>query len=322
VLSQNADRVVATDVNPRAIALGRINAAMNDVTNVDFRMGDWFSPVAGERFDLVLSQPPFVARPDGAVARTYLYGGTRGDELALRLLGGVLEHLTPAGRAIILTEFPEIAGWAIEDRVRDATGEEGACVLLLQSTRDIDEDCIAMAILEHPNLGPGFEDAAIARRAHMAKLGVSGLKLSFTVVEHAGAAPGWIAAIPIRFRDDRIGLSAEFVDAVSLAHRLAFAVDETLLDAALRVPHGVSFVEDAGAPDGEVTARYRADLLRDDATVNRDAFALATAIHDARTVREGVSNLAAARAMALPGALDEILPGVRALLRSGLLEAR
>jgi hypothetical protein len=179
-----------------------------------------------------------------------------------------------------------------------------------------------MALLEHPNLGPGFEDAAIARRVHLAKLGVSGLKLSFTVVEHAGAAPGWVAAVPIRFRDDRIGLSAEFVDGVSLAHRLAFAMDEALLEASLCVPPGVSFLEDADAHDGEVTARYGPELLRDDVSVNRDAFALATAIHDARTVRDGVSNLAAARAMALPGALDEILPGVRALLRSGLLEAR
>jgi len=321
-ISRDADRVVATDINPRAVALARINAAINGVGNVEFRVGDLFAPVAGERFDLVLSQPPFVARPDGVEERVYLYGGTRGDELGLRLLGEVLAHLTPAGRAIVLVEFPEIDGSRIEDRVRAAMPAGDACVLLLQSDQSVDGDCISYAMAQHPKLGPAFEAAVVARRAHLAKLGVSGMKLSFTVVEHAGAGPGWIAAAPVRFRDHRNGLSPELVDGVFGAHRVAFAADGALLDATLRVPDGVSFVEGTGSSDGELTARYRRDLLYDDASVNRDAFELAVSIHGAPTVRAGVTRLAAERGLVLPGALDEILPGVRALLRHRLLETQ
>src|SRR6185369_7553932 len=58
VLSRCAARVVGTDINPRAVALARINAAINGVTNAEFREGDLFAPIAGEAFDMIASQPP------------------------------------------------------------------------------------------------------------------------------------------------------------------------------------------------------------------------------------------------------------------------
>src|SRR5581483_923772 len=59
-----AGRVVGVDINPRAIELARFNARLNGL-RADFRAGDGVGPVAGEAFDLVVSQPPFVVRPAG-----------------------------------------------------------------------------------------------------------------------------------------------------------------------------------------------------------------------------------------------------------------
>ena len=64
-LAAKVDRVIGTDINPRAVALSRINAALNGIGNVEFREGDMFAPVAGETFDLIISQPPFVSTPPG-----------------------------------------------------------------------------------------------------------------------------------------------------------------------------------------------------------------------------------------------------------------
>ncbi len=87
-LAEHADRVVATDVSERACALTRFNAALNGV-DIDVRRGSLFGPVAGERFDLVVSNPPFVITPDSVRAQ-----GPRGraDEGAPDAAGGLLEY--------------------------------------------------------------------------------------------------------------------------------------------------------------------------------------------------------------------------------------
>lgn len=98
--------VVATDINPRALQLARFNAAFNGVHNIDWRQGHLFDPVAGERFDLIASQPPFLPHAPGTPQVLYLHGGARGDELALELLAGAPAHLSPQGLAIVLSDFP------------------------------------------------------------------------------------------------------------------------------------------------------------------------------------------------------------------------
>ena len=61
-LAGHSDRVVATDVNPRALAMTRFNAALNGL-DLDVRDGSLWEPVAGERFDLITTNPPFVISP-------------------------------------------------------------------------------------------------------------------------------------------------------------------------------------------------------------------------------------------------------------------
>lgn len=55
-----AESVIATDVHPRAIELAEATMAANGVTNVELRQGSWFEPVAGETFDRIVANPPFV----------------------------------------------------------------------------------------------------------------------------------------------------------------------------------------------------------------------------------------------------------------------
>ena len=63
-LARHAQRVVATDVNARALAVARFNAALNDVADVvEVRDGSFFEPVRDERFDLIATNPPFVISP-------------------------------------------------------------------------------------------------------------------------------------------------------------------------------------------------------------------------------------------------------------------
>ncbi|MGO1544478.1 MAG: DUF7059 domain-containing protein [Gulosibacter sp.] len=116
-LLRHVDHVVATDISERALAFARFNLLINasplelDPANLDarvsLRIGDLLEPVAGERFDLVVSNPPFVITPrrDGEGASeqyTYRDGGRPGDQLVESLLRGLGEILAPDGIAVML----------------------------------------------------------------------------------------------------------------------------------------------------------------------------------------------------------------------------
>ncbi|HET9048373.1 MAG TPA: peptide chain release factor N(5)-glutamine methyltransferase [Chiayiivirga sp.] len=56
--------VLATDTSPDALRIAQANAVRNGIENVEFRLGDWFDPVQGERFHLLASNPPYIAEGD------------------------------------------------------------------------------------------------------------------------------------------------------------------------------------------------------------------------------------------------------------------
>ena len=100
--------VTATDTNPRALALAAATARLND-QHWDLRAGSLFEPVADERFDLVVSNPPFVIGP-GVQHFEYRDSGLAGDELCRRLIAEVPAHLMDGGTAQLL------ANWLVRDR--------------------------------------------------------------------------------------------------------------------------------------------------------------------------------------------------------------
>ena len=104
--------VTATDISSRALAYAAFNAALNGV-ELDLREGSMLDPVAGEQFDQVVSNPPFVITPriPGALpAYTYRDAGGTGDAMARDLVTGLAAHLAPGGIAQLLLN------WEIHDQ--------------------------------------------------------------------------------------------------------------------------------------------------------------------------------------------------------------
>ncbi|MDR6971191.1 methyltransferase [Leifsonia shinshuensis] len=102
--ARHARRVVATDISPRALRIAALNLALNEIGGVELRLGSMFEPVAGERFDHIVSNPPFVITPrsDGVPAYEYRDGGMVGDGLVASFVSGCAEHLTRGGVAQLL----------------------------------------------------------------------------------------------------------------------------------------------------------------------------------------------------------------------------
>ena len=110
--ARHADRVVATDTNPRALNLAVFNAAINGVTNVEWRLGSLFEAVAGERFDLIFCNPPYVISPDSQFA--FRDGGRRGDALCEEIIRTAPSYLNHGGFATFLINWAIPSGddWA------------------------------------------------------------------------------------------------------------------------------------------------------------------------------------------------------------------
>ena len=82
-LSTHAHRITATDLSSRALRFAATTAALAGL-DWDLRQGDLTEPVRGERFDLVVSNPPFVAGP-GVATHTYRDSGRSGDAVCAEL---------------------------------------------------------------------------------------------------------------------------------------------------------------------------------------------------------------------------------------------
>ena len=102
--------VVAVDLSPGAVAVARRNAdRLGLAARVEVREGAWFAPVAGERFDLIASNPPYIEADDPHLAegdlrfepRSALASGTDGlDDLRL-IVRDAPAHLRPGGWLLV-----------------------------------------------------------------------------------------------------------------------------------------------------------------------------------------------------------------------------
>jgi release factor glutamine methyltransferase len=96
---------VAVDVSRRALISARVNATLNGVRVTTLR-GDLFAPVAGRRFDVIVSNPPYLPHPDEALPERGLAraidAGPRGRAFLDRICAGVAEHLAPGGVLLLV----------------------------------------------------------------------------------------------------------------------------------------------------------------------------------------------------------------------------
>jgi len=118
--------VVAVERSEAALAVARQNGKDNGIGNVQFLLGDWFEPLAGERFDLILSNPPYIASADphlnqGDVRfepRSALASGADGLDDIRTIIDGAPKHLILGGWLLLEHGFDQ--GEAVCALLREA----------------------------------------------------------------------------------------------------------------------------------------------------------------------------------------------------------
>jgi hypothetical protein len=122
-LDGRAEEIVATDVNPRALDLARMSWALSGIRGVDARQGSLFDPAGGERFDLIVSNPPFVISPAGRFS--YRESGFQADDFCRDLVRLAPRHLAPGGTCQLLANWLHVEGEDWQDRVGGWLAETG-----------------------------------------------------------------------------------------------------------------------------------------------------------------------------------------------------
>lgn len=124
-LAAHAERVVATDVNKRALWIAAFNAALNQTPNVEVLDGSFFEPVAGETFDLIATNPPFVISPATGERLVYRDSGLPGDRVVEDIVRTAPKLLNDGGWCQVL------ANWIIREDTpwdeRLASWLDGSC---------------------------------------------------------------------------------------------------------------------------------------------------------------------------------------------------
>ena len=160
LLAAHSEAVVATDINPRAVRYAEMNARLNSIDNVEFRTGDLFEPVAGESFDLIVTNPPFVPAP----GKTFTYRDTDDelDGLCRRLVTQAPGYLAEGGVFQMLCEWVELRDEPWQQRIAgwlEGTGCDG-WVLHWPPRSPDDYTAVRLGEVSGPALETGSEDFA------------------------------------------------------------------------------------------------------------------------------------------------------------------
>ncbi|MFV0373540.1 methyltransferase [Microbacterium sp.] len=241
-----AGRAVATDVSHRALAFTRLNAQLNDVGDIEVRHGNLFDPVAGEQFDRVVSNPPFVITPRVAGVPEYEYrdGGLAGDALVARVVSGVGAVLAPRGVAQLLGNWEYGADGDGLERVRGwvAASPVPLDAWVVERER-LDPLAYAELWVRDGGTVPGtaeYDRLITAWLADFADRGVTGIGFGYVLLRRPAAGTPTLARYERATQPVAGALGAHLTAALAAWDRIAAMDDVALAATVLTVATDVS----------------------------------------------------------------------------------
>lgn len=242
-------KVTGTDLNPRALEIARFNAALNGIEGIDWREGGWFEPVMGEKFDLIISNPPFVITPG---SQAIALDTPDNDSLLPTLLKGLPEHLNEGGFACFLLDWPfrTIESWN-EIPLSFVPGD-GVQTYLFEVHRKSPSEYAGHWVAQDPRFKePEARMSEVERWVrHFEKKGYQGLSSGFVVMRKCDRGDEWTLA------DSREipGFNAETPDEILRIFEGNLWTRKTqkdLLDVCFGVPEGIRQSSESTLVDGE-----------------------------------------------------------------------
>ncbi len=252
--ARHAGHVVATDVNERALAFTQISSGLNGIANVETRLGSLFEPVAGETFDLITCNAPYVISPERRWA--YRDGGFPGDELSRSVVTEAAAHLAEGGFASVLVSWLAESEDDPDEHVEawlDGSGCD-AWILGLDGADPLDH---AAGWNDHLTTDPDGLAAALDDWAgYLAELGAAWVSEGAVILHRRPGAGNIVRADPVE--EDELEYASEQVERVFRAFELiAVEGDGVVQQLALRFADDVRLVEELDREGDVRSATFR-----------------------------------------------------------------
>ena len=243
-LAEQADAVTVTDLSQRALRFAATNAALNGV-EWEILSGDLVEPVAGRRFDRVVSNPPFITGP-GATDFTYRDSGRAGDGVCAELAAAASSLLNPGGTMQYLANWLHVADQPWKERVASWFTDGDCDAWVIQ--RDVTDPLDYVRIWQRDS-GADHDPAHLAAWLdwfEMQNVEAVGFGV-INIRRRASGAPTVVCEdLRQRPRTDFATLIEDWFDRVDL---LADLTPERLLDSTLKLAAGVKLDQRAGFTD-------------------------------------------------------------------------
>jgi len=183
---------------------------------------------------------------------------------------------------------------------------------------------VAYAAGAHAALGEDFERDARLRREHLERLGIEGLTLTLVVLRRRRSAPAWTRIVDVGAWP-AIDPTAPRIDALLAAQDLVGDA-AALLRAKLRMPEGTILSEEQDGPGADrpsrVLARFSGEALAAPIGLPHDLLMVATMVHEAESVEEGIRQFAEAHEVSAAEAASGLVPALERLLAAGAFEVQ
>ena len=128
--SAHSETVTAVEKNVRAIQLGKFCAILNGKQNIEFRESDFYSAVEGERFDLIVANPPFVIAPGHE--RMFLDGGLGADRVVEHVVRNAPRFPEENGYCQLVCDWANYKEIDSEERLRGWVADAGCDMLVMR----------------------------------------------------------------------------------------------------------------------------------------------------------------------------------------------
>jgi hypothetical protein len=322
--SLHAREVITTDVNPRALQFARFTLGLSGVANVKTREGDLFSSVPGERFGLIVSNPPYVISPESRLA--FRDGGLEGDGICRRLVREAPAHLEEGGFCQLLANWVHPVGGDWKDRLTEWFEGTGCDAWVIQrSTEDVEQYAVGWVLHGEPD-GPDPDTQARVLDEWMAyyeRLGIERVGFGLITMRLRAGGPPFV-----RFEDLRHDPGHACGDDIARSFELrdwldSLGSDDKLLDSRLAVAPDVHLHRDLVASARGFEARAselrRGTGLGRQGLVDEHGARVVGGCDGTTTLRSLLGDLSSALVTDTDAVISSALPIVRSLVEQGFL---
>jgi methylase of polypeptide subunit release factors len=327
VLAPFCERVCGIDVNSAAVRAANFNARWNSLDNISFLAGSLLQPVRGQRFDLIVCNPPFLIAPVPAVFSTryvFKHSGLPGDSFCINLAREASQLLEEGGYFHMMFQWEEPIGSPWSSNLEKSFSGLGCDVWFARIMTTSAEQYVAEWI---EGLSEGEQaDAEILTqqgRQYFQEKNVATTSTGLLTLRRASHRQNylWFDEAP----DDRLEPYGESVAALfDVRTQVMQAGDSGLLKEKLRVSPHLGMLQTSNVRDGQWVANT-SELILDHGLkysfgdVHPEIIKLIAHFDGSRTVQEAFELLANKDPAATREAIGVHLKSVRELLWYGFL---